>query len=132
MKKDESNKSFVNETRLWLKIIKKNRIWLAEKIGVSPSAVSSWLYSGRHVPELHKATVKMLMKERASLKQSVEHELKRRRYSQIFVEMDEETLDVVARAAASSGFSFYEWISYAARMYSEHVLDSIRRREYGE
>jgi DNA-binding transcriptional regulator YdaS (Cro superfamily) len=132
MRKDESNKSFVNDTRLWLKIIGKNRTWLAKELGVSPSAVSSWLHSGRHVPERHKSFVKMLMKERADKKQSTEYELKQRRCSQVFVEMDEETLNIVARAAGRSGFPFSEWISYAAREYSEHVLEAIRRKEYSE
>lgn len=132
MKKDDFNKSFVNDTRLWLKIIGKNRNWLAKEIGVSPSAVSSWLHSGRYIPKRHKEVVKVLMKDRADKKQSTEYELKKKRCSQMFVEMDEETLNIVASAANRSGFLFSEWIGYAAREYSKYVLEVIRKKEYDE
>lgn len=132
MKKDDSNKYFVNNARLWLKIIGKNRDWLAKEIGVSPNSVSSWLHSGRNIPKRHKEVVKVLMKDRADKKQSTEHELKKKRCSQVFVEMDEETLNIIARAANRSGFLFSEWIGYAARKYSEYVLEVIRKKEHDE
>lgn len=127
MRIDESDESFVRETRFWLKIIRKNRDWLAKEIGVSPNSVSSWLHSGRRIPEQHKAVVRMLMGERAGLKESLEAERKRRRVSQIFVEMDEETLDVVIRAAAHSGWTLSSWINNALKEYAKFYLESIRR-----
>lgn len=127
MRMDEPDESFVKETRFWLKIIRKNRDWLAKEIGVSPNSVSSWLHSGRRIPEQHKVVVKMLMRERADLRQSLETERRKRRASSIFVEMDEETLDVVFRAAAHSGRPLSWWISDALKKYAKFYLETIRR-----
>lgn len=128
MEEELPDEMIVKSTRLWLKAIKKNRCWLAEKIGVSSNSVSSWLHSGRRIPKQHRETVAVLMKKFRPEKTEWEDEVKRRGCSQILIEMDKSLLDVVMRASFLSGISFNLFVRNALKEYSEDVLSDIITR----
>lgn len=53
--------------KAWLKLIKKDRAWLADQCGVSAPTVDGWLSAGRNIPEPAAKIIRQLMLQGASL-----------------------------------------------------------------
>lgn len=96
-----------DEIKIWLKSIKKNHAWLAEKCCASIHSVNGWLSSGKKITPARQAQIARLMEQypagtsTSSISDAPENTL--------VLTADESTFDAWNEAAARDGKLLRQW-----------------------
>lgn len=112
---------FKEEIKAWLKMIKKDRHWLAENTYVSKATVDGWLSNRGQIPDAKLYIIKELMKK--TLSPSSSHGENRNNWKAYSILLSVGDYALIEEAAKLDGLSVEEWSE------RELIKDAIRIKQ---